>query len=378
MLGKKKKKLESEGNAEALSTGKQKKKGKKKFIIIGIVVAAVAAILILPSMLSGGAPLLQVATGTAEKMDIEQVVSIKGTIEGSDKADVVSTLNYEITSILVKEGDAVKKDQVLAVLDIEELRDEYAKAATAFEQAKFAYDTSKVLYEEGAISKDEFLRAESTYKQNQITLNAFDLANKGNVKSPIAGTVTRVNVTVGRYARDNMNNEPMFVIEDLDNLKMDVRISEYDISKIKTGQNVTITADVIGKNSVEGVVSRISPTGEVKDQMSKEMVIPVQIDVLKGDTNLIAGVTARAKILIDKRENVLAVPIESVLEDPDTGEHYLFILQDGVLKKVSVTLGLEGDFHIEILSGDLSEKDQVVLSPTFDMSDGTAATALPQ
>jgi multidrug resistance efflux pump len=73
----------------------------------------------------------------------------------------------------------------------------------------------------------------------------------------------------------------MFVVEDLQNLKMNVKISEYDISKIQVGQKVTITAEVLGDDSVQGIVSRISPTGEQKDTTSTEMVIPVQIDVNK-------------------------------------------------------------------------------------------------
>ena len=156
-------------------------------------------------------------------------------------------------------------------------------------------------YEEGAISKEEYIRAENAYKNDMITVNSLNVADKVNIKSPIAGTVTRVNVNIGRYANDTENNEPMFVVEDLQKLKMDVGISEYDISKIQVGQKVTITAEVLGNDSVEGIVSRISPTGEQKDAASKEMVIPVQIDINNEDSKLIAGVTAKAEIEIEKK-----------------------------------------------------------------------------
>ena len=312
-----------------------------------------------------------------KKMDIEQAVSIKGTIQGSQKADVATSLNYEIVSILVEEGDIVGKDQVLAVLDSEDLQDDYQKAATALRESKFNYEASKNLYEEGAISKEEFLRAQSQYESDKITLDAFNIEDKVNIKSPIAGTVTRVNVNIGRYANDTENAEPMFVVEDLQNLKMDVRISEYDISKIQIGQKVTITAEVLGGESVEGVVSRISPTGELKDASSKEMVIPVQIDVNKENSKLIAGVTAKAKIEIQKKTNVLSVPIDSILEDPSTGGSYVMVLNGTVLKKVSVELGIEGDFNVEITSGDLKAGDQVVLNPTFEMTDGMEVAPVP-
>ena len=353
-------------------------KKKKRLIIIGIIIVIILLLIVLSNAFMGGESAPQVTTGSVEKMDIEQVVSIKGTIQGSQSADVVSSLNYEIISILVEEGDIVKKDQVLAVLDAGTLKDEYNKAVRALESSKFNYEASKLLYDEGAISKEEYLRSKNAYENDKTTVSSFQISDKTNIKSPIAGTVTRVNVNLGRYANDTENNQPMFVIEDLENLKMDVKISEYDISKIKVGQNVSITADVLGNQSVDGIVSRISPTGEQKDATSKEMVIPVEIDVAKGDANLIAGVTAKAKIEIEKKSDVLAVPIDSILEDPNTNESYVLLLVEKTIKKVPVQIGIEGDFHVEITSGDLSKGDQVVLSPTFEMKDGMEVIALPQ
>ena len=374
----------NEAQAEGGSTVKVKKqrkpmsKKKKRIIITAAIVFVIALIIVVPKVLGGGeAPAPAVTTGTVEKMDIEEAVSIKGTIEGSQKADVATSYNYKIMSILVDEGDIVQKDQTLAVLDSKELQDDYQKAITTLNQSKFNYESAKSLYEEGAISKEEYLKAESLYTTDKLTVDSLNIADKINIKSPIAGTVTRVNVNIGRYASDKDNTEPMFVVEDLQNLKMDVKISEYDISRIKLGQKVTITAEVLGEDSVEGVVSRISPTGELKDQTSKEMVIPVQIDVKNKNPNLIAGVTAKAKIEIQKASGVLSVPIDSILEDPASGESFVMVLNGKVLKKVPVKLGIEGDFNVEIASGSLKEGDQVVLSPTFDMTDGMEVTTAP-
>ncbi|MEL7655858.1 MAG: efflux RND transporter periplasmic adaptor subunit [Bacillota bacterium] len=370
---------EGENTVKVKKTRKPMSKKKKRIIIAAIIILVIALILVIPKMIGGGEPpALSVSTGTVERMDIEQAVSIKGTIEGSQKADVASSVNYKIISILVQEGDVVQKDQVLAVLDSEDLQDDYQKALSAVNASKFNYESSKLLYEEGAISKEDFIKAQNQYETDKITLDSYNIADKVNIKSPIAGTVTRVNVNIGRYATDTENKTPMFIVEDLQNLKMDVRISEYDISKIKLGQKVTITAEVLGDQSVEGVVSRISPTGEKKDDSSKEMVIPVQIDVNKGNTKLIAGVTASAKIEIEKKSDVLGAPIDSVLEDPNTGDSFVMVLKGTKLQKVSVELGLEGDFNIEISSGNLKAGDKVVLNPTFDMTDGMEVTPAPE
>jgi len=151
-----KKKIRDNEAAGDIETKEKKKrkvmsKKKKRLIIIGIIIVVILLLFILSQALTGGEKPLEVSTGTVEKMDIEQVVSIKGTIQGSQSADVVSSLNYEIISILVEEGDIVQKDQVIAVLDPGDLQDEYNRAISSLEESKFKYEASKVLIIEGAI-----------------------------------------------------------------------------------------------------------------------------------------------------------------------------------------------------------------------------------
>ena len=357
---------------------KTKSKKKKRILIGGIILVVILAVIFVPKMLAGDPPPTQVSTGTVEKADVEEAVTIKGTIEGSASANVASSVASQVTSIRVKEGDIVAKNQILATLDTEDMQREYQKAAKTLADSKFAYDSARQLYEQGAMSEKDYINAKNAYEGDQLNLQSYNVADKTNIKSPIAGTVTRVNISIGQYANDMKDSEPMFVVEDLANLKMNVKISEYDISKIKVGQTVTITAEMLGDQNVTGVVSQISPTGELKDTSSTEMVIPVKIDVNKGTSNLIAGVTAKARIQIRKSVNVIALPIDAVMQDPSTGKSYVMKVQKGVLKKVPVTTGVEGDFTVEMLSGNLKKGDQVVLSPTFDLTDGMNVLAVPQ
>jgi RND family efflux transporter MFP subunit len=228
------------------------------------------------------------------------------------------------------------------------------------------------------MSRDEYLRLRAAYEGDRLNVSSIDISDSRDIKSPIGGIVTRVNVNVGRYASDTERGQAMFVIEDLDNLQMKVMISEYDISKIKVGQTARITADVLGNDSVTGVVSKISPSGEAKDATSTEKVIPVDIDIDKGDKTLIAGVNARATILIDRQEDVTVVSIDAVAQDPETGQDMVFVVDEGgILRKVPVELGLETNIYVEILGGVLKEGEQIVLAPTLDMEDGMIVTVAP-
>lgn len=372
------------GSAQGAIARRKKKSRRKKIIVLLIILAAAAAVGF--KMLAGGEPpAAPVATGQISRMDVKVIIPIKGTVEGNSRAEISSSENREISSISVKEGDRVKSGQLLATLkpsDKEE-NDKYQKeqAQNNVDSAKFDYDSSQKLFEAGAISRQDYLRSQTAYENAKSALAALydKKETKNSITSPIDGIVTRVNAKVGLTASQSSqgSNSPLFVVEDLSSLKMTVNVSEYDISKIKLGQPVTISAEVLGANTVQGVVSHIAPTGEKKDGSSKDMVIPVKIDIEKNDYNLIAGVTAKAQILAAESKNALTVPLDAIQKDPETGENCVFVVgKDNVLSKKVVETGLESDFFGEVISGDVKEGDSVVMSPTYETMDGqTVATA---
>ncbi|WP_324824668.1 efflux RND transporter periplasmic adaptor subunit [Sinanaerobacter sp. ZZT-01] len=370
--------VQTESTASANKKKKKKTKGKKKFIILGIAILVVAIAVL--KMTSGGKEIKpMVATVPLTTMDLEQIVSIKGYVQGSETADVTSSQSKEVVSILVKEGDTVTKGQLLATLksssdDAEnQLVYEKEEAVRNLELAKFDYETSKSLYESGGISKQEFLKSEAAYENSKTTLNSLNsknLSEKNRIISPISGTVTRVNATLGLQADETQGKGALFVIENLQQLQMDVNVSEYDIGNIKVGQTVNISAEVLGDKLVDGVVEQIAPTGEEKEAGNKEMVIPVTILITESDSRLIAGVSAKANIKVGEANGVLALPLDAVVDDPLTGESYVFILEKGKLKKIIVEKGLESDFYAELVSGDVKEGDQLVISPSADFADG--------
>lgn len=190
---------------------------------------------------------------------------------------------------------------------------------------------------------------------------------KLKITSPIQGTVTRVYAKIGRYAQDTENHKPMFIIEDESKKYVVAKVGEYDISKIKLNQEVKISADVLGKDTVSGVVNRISPTGE-KSSSSNSIIVPVKILVTQKDERLISGVNAKATIKIQGVNNVFKVPFDSILTVED--KNYIFTVENDTLKKIEVTKGLESDLETEISSPQLTEGMQIVKSPQETFMDG--------
>lgn len=395
---------------------------KKRFWVISIII--VAAVIVIGSLNKNkGAAEVSVNVVPLETKTLEQIISVKAPLEGIEKADVVSPLNYEIIDIRVKEGDLVKKDQILAVLDSDELEEfiskeenqielsqlelkdkqkalqiEYDKAVLNIKELETSYIQNKELLQNEIITQEAFNKIENSLNDAKKSLESFNVSEgkivlssselkrieiqkqelekkkddleKVFIKSPIDGTVTRVNVNLGRYAKDTDDGKPMFVVENLNKLQMKIFVSEYDISKIKIGQTAFITSDVIKNETAKGVVSRISPTAEQKDNNTMERVIPVVIDIAEKPESLIAGVISTAKIEVDRADNVYAVPSGAIVVD-ENNENKVFVLnEDNTIKSIKVELGLETDLETEIISNELINSMKIVINPDLSLTDG--------
>lgn len=437
---KKKKKKKAE---KAARFGKEGKAGRKKFfnwkawsrkrkiLTVGAVaLAAVAAVNVFGGKKEGGA--MPVSAMPLTLGSVTEDLTVSGPISGTDSVDVVSSLHAEVTEILIKEGDRVEKGQLLALIDTSDIQKEvdiaqnaydlavttyneqqiqaengYAKALQDYEAARGEYDRTNVLYQAGSVSRVEWETARNQMNDAQRAIKNFTLvdgrpvANESyslqiknaefelekkkeqledcQVVSPIAGTVTRVNVKVGRFADKIDDDKPMFIIENLDVLEMKIEISEYSIGKVAVGQEVEISADILGGDTVKGTVTAISPTGEMKSSGgSTERVIPTTIRIEDRDTKLIAGITARAKIVLNEAQQVLVVPMTAVLEDGEGS--YVFAIENNVLKKVPVNIGVESDIQMEITpveEGALAEGTQIVSAPSMALTDGMQVVVMP-
>ncbi len=388
---------------------------KKKKIILVAAIAVVVTAGVKLALGSGEPAGEMVSTALAEKQDLQETLRLKAVLEGTESTEVVSRLHYEVKELLVKEGDRVKKGQLLAVLDSTDLSQEMSlkkgsltllqkqQAETLrdrqveYDNAKKAYDDTKALFDIGAASKAELDDAKEKLdaipaENGKAVLSAVEkqtLANTNQeisiqastmddcqIRSMIDGTVTRVNTKVGRFADETEDDKPMFVIENLDTLQMKVMVSENDIAKVSVGQKVDITADILNGESVAGEVIRISPTGELKDGTASERVIPVYISVKEKNDKLIAGITAKATIHIAEATQALTVPYEAVSELEDGSTVVYMVNEDNTIHIVPVKLGLETDLYVEIKGGELKEGQTIVLNPSPALTEGMAV--LPQ
>ena len=439
---------------------KQKISAHKKGIVIVVVICLIAGIVYYKKSNTKDTEVpTMVNTTTIQKGEIKDSISLRAALEGTESAEIVSRLHYEVLQLNVKEGDRVKRGQVLAVLDSDTLKEEIKRAEdqlalakvessetssrsaqnvelakaqledklkdqqTAYEKAvlerdeiKRKYDNIKTLVDAGIETEEALKEIQNTYDTAQQAVDSYtvedgkvvataadlksiensadntagsrakniamlqtELNNKRKdleecqIVSPIDGTITRVNIKLGRFADDTDDDKPMFVVENIDQLEMDILVSEYDIGKIEIGQTATITADILKGETVEGIVDRISPTGEEKAG-STERVIPTTVRITGDAKGLIAGINAKAEILISQSNDTLILPLECLQQNPDNTISVLRVNNENKIEVIPVTTGIENDLNVEVFSDMLQEGDNIVMTPTPELVEGTLVT----
>ncbi|SHJ67510.1 efflux RND transporter periplasmic adaptor subunit [Paramaledivibacter caminithermalis] len=406
------------------------RKFKKKNILIISAVLIVVAFISLATVNAmrlkeqGGLP---VKTTSILKQDIESNIFASGTIVSKEEREITSDLSGKVREVLVEEGMKVKKGDLLAKLDSDELEynlkqseiklevakdklnqlrkenmstleTEYKNTQIRYKDAKKKYEDKKALFEAGAISENELEQAKSDMQTayNDYTLakkkyedadvlgeiriqekevRAMELEiekiksdiKKTNIISPIDGTVIEVNISELSIIAANTL---MFKIQDTENLEVITNISEYDVGKVKIGQTVNVTSDGAENKEYKGTVAYISPNAVVeKNGQGTETVVKVKVDINSKNTQFKPNFSANVEINTANKKDVLVVPYEAIYADKD-GTKCIYIVEDNKAKKCVINTGIEGDMVTEIIGDGLKENDLVILNPTEKIKDG--------
>jgi HlyD family secretion protein len=321
----------------------------QKLLIGGGVVVVIAAI-VAASMLSRPSEKgEEVYMAKAETKDVSSFVQATGRIEARTKVNVQSSVIGQIVQLPVKEGDTVKKGDLLVQIDPTQFKAEVDRLEAAvrtqtisIEQAKVSladtkrrYDRNKALYGSGGLVSEQDLEAsELAYKTASINLesaqeglseanaalaSARDQLAKTTIVSPIDGTVTQLNAEKGEITLTGTMNNPgtvIMIVSDMGEILATVDVDETRVTQVKTGQKARVVVDAVGDahpfvgKVVEIAGSAVQRTG----QQSK--VFEVKIALEDVNAHLRPGMTAKARIETQSAPHVVTVPIQAVMLRP--------------------------------------------------------------
>lgn len=318
-----------------------------------------------------------VETAQVERMNLTSKVSATGTIRPVDSVEVSPKITARISQVLVKENDQVTAGQTVATLDGKDYQAKYDQAQYKVTNTRLDYERYKMLYDQGAGTKQTLDNAEYEYNTalSNLTAAESDLAET-TITAPMSGIVVGEPKPAGTMAvQGNSNPTVIMRIADTSQKQIMAKIDETDIGNIKVGQDATFTVDTYTNRTFTAHVSKISQTdtsntwdtngtstSSSSSSSSSASVIYyyVTLDVDDPDDVLRLGMTARVEINTAEKEDALVVPI-AALKTNDNGSYVLRVNASGQTEQVPVTTGIYSDEYVEILSG-LSEGDRVSVS----------------
>lgn len=292
---------------------------------------------------------------------IIETVSATGKIQPEIEVKISSEVSGEIISLNVKEGQVVKKGDLLvkinpdlytsgynrSVSNLSGTKANLSQADASFKESKSNYDRNKTLFEKGIISKADWDKAIASYevakaaKQNayfnvqsaSATVNeAKDNLGRTTIYAPADGTISMLNVELGErvLGTQQMTGTEILRVANLNNMEVEVDVNENDIVKIKVGDEANVEVDAYLKKQFKGTVTSISNSASsalTADQVTN-FKVKVRIlkesyeDLLEGKPDTYSpfrpGMTATVDIITETKSNVLSVPISAVVIKSDT------------------------------------------------------------
>ena len=320
---------------------KKKLTKKKKWLIFGSG-GVLLAILIAASLGKKDDDAIKVETEKIVRQTIIHKVNASGKIKPETEVKISATSSAWIDSITVEEGDHIKKGQHLITLDRKQLLSNYNSAASSVRSAKARLKQElaskkrvESMYEQNLASDQELEAVEASYEIANSSLaqakssleSREDDLNKARIVSPQDGIVTAVNKEVGEMAVGGMfQAEVLMIIADLNRMEVIVDVNENDVVSVSQGDTTEIEIDAFQDTIFYGIVSEIAHMAQSSSVGSAEQVtnFEVKIRMIQVPDGIRPGMSATANIITDKKDDVLAIPIQSLTVRPEGSEKLSF------------------------------------------------------
>lgn len=372
----------------------------------------------------------EVETAVVKEITITETVTATGKVQPEVEVKISSEVSGEIIALPIKEGQAIKKGDLLVRINpdlyesgldrntaaLSTSKAGLSQAEAQLKEAKANYDRNKTLFDKGVISKSEWDKIVSAYESAQAqkqsayyqvqsagasVTEAKDNLNRTTIYSPVDGTISKLDTELGErvVGTQQMTGTEILRVANLNNMEVEVDVTENDIVKVKIGDEAEIEVDAYLKRKFKGEVTSISNSASDSATADQVTNFKVKVRILKESYEDMTqgkpasyspfrpGMTATVDIITTRKENIIAVPISAVVVKADTtavktdivkeiedeekeketgksSKKYecVFIVQNGKAVLKPVKTGIQDDTNIEITSG-LKKGDKVVTGP---------------
>jgi HlyD family secretion protein len=398
-------------------------------VLIGIAVVVVFGLAAFLSVRSGRDRGVEVRTESIERRDLVEIVTASGNIRARRTVDISSDVSARVSELLVDEGDDVVTGQTLLRLEPDQYQASLSRAEASLAQAEAQQAQQQANLVQAQRDRDRLTQlrardsllvsrqqlddAETRVEVQQALLQSTrfgvsqaragvdeteDRLSKTIFTAPMDGKITRLNVEEGETVIIGTMNNPgslVLTISDLSVIEVVVKVDETEVSEISLGDSASIRIDAFPDVEFAGHVteignSAINPPSQQQSGQQAAIDFEVVLTLLPSDAPLRPDLSATADIVVERRDDVVAVPIialtvrdraeiEGDEASSDTGSDTtgaaerdvgaamddvegVFLASAGKVRFVPVEIGIAGQEYFEVVSG-LAEGDTVVAGP---------------
>lgn len=333
---------------------------KKKTIIWIIVIVTILLIVLIGGKKAGwfgkNGNFKQIEVTNISLIDIIETVAATGKIQPEVEIKLSSEVSGEIIKLPIIEGQQVKKGDLLVSINpdlvqaqvnqsqasLQNIKAQLTQAEANLNNLKLNFERNKSLYEKGVISKSEWERTFTDYEvakanvksayynvqsaESSVKQSRDNLA-RTSIFAPRDGTISKLSVELGErvVGTAQMAGTEIVRVANLNNMEVEVDVNETDIVKVNVGDSTIVEVDAYLKREFKGIVTEIANTAEntlsvdqvtnfkVKVRILPESYKDLSADKPENSSPFRPGMTATVDIITNKKENIIGVPILSLI-----------------------------------------------------------------
>ena len=335
-------------------------------------------------------------TKTVITTSIENKTVITGKVIPEDEVEIKPQIQGIIDALFVEEGDKVKTGDLLAKIkvvpneqNLNSAEGRLANSRIVLKNTQIEFKRNKDLFDKGIISRQDFDNIQLRYNQSKLDvsnavsdLQIIRLGSKGgaasantNIRATVPGTVLEIPVEEGFQviASNSFNaGTTIATIADLNKMIFEGKVDEAEVGKLIVGMPLEVNLGAIEDQSLEAKLKFIAPKG---NEEQGAVQFKIEADLFLNDSIFVrAGYSANASLILERKDNVMAVE-ESLLQfDRETEKPYVEIqIGDQKFERRGIEIGLSDGVNVEVISG-LTEDDQIkVWNKTEPIKNGISA-----
>lgn len=287
-------------------------------------------------------------------------INLPGSMEAWRKLELMAKVGGTVEEVLVTEGDRVEKGAILARIEDDDYKIAHQSANASWALAKAELQRVKTMHARGVAPQAELESLNARFLTARAALDDAALKlSRCTIKAPVAGVVRRLDAKPGLLLSVA---DPIAEILEMDRVKAVVGIPESDVAAVREIDEIDVSVQALGDRRIVGKKHFLSPAPE-----SNAHVYRLELAVANPEHSILPGMFVRADIIKEENHQALAVPVYSVISRNE--EQYLYLEENGHVKKQPVKLGIMDGWMVGVTEG-LAMGDRVVIEGHRDVENG--------